>query len=43
VLNQGTHMLSKEDFLWNVISGFPLLSTKILQEFVLGRHLLDGI
>jgi hypothetical protein len=43
VLNQGTHMLSKDDFLRNMISGLPLLSTKILQEFGIGMHLLDGI
>ena len=43
MLNQGTYMLSKEDFLRNVISGFPLLSTKILQEFGIYKHLLDGI
>jgi hypothetical protein len=33
VLNQGTHMLSKKDFLGNVIFGFPLLSTQVLKEF----------
>jgi hypothetical protein len=43
VVDQGTHMLSKKDFLRNVISRFPLLSTKILQEFGICRHLLDGI
>jgi hypothetical protein len=43
VLNQGTHMLSKEDFLRNMISRFPLLSTKIFQEFGVCGHLLNGI
>jgi hypothetical protein len=43
VLNQGTYMLSQKDFLRNVVSGFPLLSTKILQEFGVCRQLLDGI
>jgi hypothetical protein len=36
-------MLSKEDFLRNVISGFPLLSTEILHEFGVYRYLLNGI
>jgi hypothetical protein len=43
MLNQGTHMLNKEDFLGNVISGFPFLSTQVLEEFGIGKHLLDGI
>jgi hypothetical protein len=43
VLNQRTHMLSKEDFLRNMISGFPFLSEKILQEFGLCRHLPNDI
>jgi hypothetical protein len=43
VLNQGTYMLSKEDLLRNVISGFPLLSTEILQKFGVCRYLLNGI
>jgi hypothetical protein len=36
-------MLSKEDFLGNMISGFPFLSAKILPEFGVCRHLLNGI
>jgi hypothetical protein len=36
-------MFSKEDFLGNMISGFPFLSAKILQEFGVSRHLLNGI
>ena len=43
MLNRGTHMLNKEDFLENMISGFPFLSTYILEEFCIDRHLLDGI
>jgi hypothetical protein len=36
-------MLSEEDLLRNVISGFPLLSTEILQEFGICRYLLNYI
>ena len=39
MLNQGTHV---KDFL-RKIYGFPLLSTQVLKEFGIGKHLLDGI
>ena len=43
MLNQGIHVLSKKDFLGNVIFVFPLLSTQVLKEFGICMHLLDGI
>jgi hypothetical protein len=36
-------VLSKKDFLKNVISAFPLMSTQVLKEFGTSKHLLDGI
>jgi hypothetical protein len=42
VLNQATHVFNK-DFLGNMISSFSLLSTQVLKEFGIGRHLLDVI
>ena len=35
-------MLSKKDFFGNVISSFLFMSTQVLKEFGIGRHLLDG-
>jgi hypothetical protein len=36
-------MLSKNDFLRNMISDFPFPSTQVLEEFCIGKYLLDGI
>jgi hypothetical protein len=36
-------MLSKKDFLGNMISAFPFLSTLVLEEFCIGSYLLYGI
>jgi hypothetical protein len=36
-------MLSKKNFFGNIISTFPFLGTRVLEEFCKGRYLLDGI